>query len=351
MSKQSLLPILFLAFLTACAPGFESYPRQVVDGNIISKMPTDSPTTTTQATDLTFCSALSFEGIAWNESLTPTARRSLAIALSISGSFEGGAGWANITNNFDGMGLSAGLLNQTLGTGSLQPLLAEMDSDHETRFASAFSRAHLDSITGMIDTWKKSSGWKPQSLNLMSVDPEEVESRTTEIESPSAELRLQAVTPASQSVTWARKNLYLSGGDFVAAWKKELQILLARPEYVSLQIEAARRYHAKALEYLHRVGISDLRTYLLMFDIITQNGGIKETRFVEWEKKVKAQKLTTVPAKLKALVDIRLLDTKPEWRADVKSRKYTLIDGTGVVHGKSLNLPKSHCYGSADPVQ
>jgi hypothetical protein len=145
--------------------------------------------------------------------------------------------------------------------------------------------------------------------------------------------------------------LYLSNGSFNAAWKSELQTMLRKPAYISLQVEAARKYHTKAIQYMNRIGIYELRAYLLMFDFITQNGSIQETRFVEWEKLVKAQGLTNSTAKLKALVEVRLQDTLAKYRADTRIRKYALIDGTGTVHGSKVNLPKSFCYSAADAVQ
>ncbi len=334
-----MMAVGFAVQLTSCSSKFETPQAQLVTDEAITKVPDDAPTSTLPP-GLLFCSPLSFEGIAWSPTLNLTARRSLAIGLSISGGFEGREGWANITNNFDGMGLSAGLLNQTLGTGSLQPLLAEMEYSYPAEFAASFSPTHYKSIMGMIEDWKKATSWRPKNLGLTLSSIMDRDTENIEI----------ATTPADYSVLWARKNLYTSDGSFIPSWKKEIQNLISKPEYVSLQVEAARIYHKKALQYVDRVEITDLRTYLLMFDIVTQNGGIKESRFVEWEYKIKTAHLTTPESKLKALIDIRLKDTKPQWRSDVKKRKYTIIDGVGTVHGNTLNLPRMYCYDKADSI-
>jgi hypothetical protein len=337
----------FLSLL-ACSPGFETYPVQLVTQDAILQVPPGTPSESLNP-DLTFCSPLSFNGVAWNQALTLNARRALGIGLSISGSFEGSDGWENISNDFDGQGLSAGLLNQTLGTGSLQPLLAEMENGSPKEFNSSFSSAHLKSFASMLNTWKIATSWRPKSLELSMMEVTDRDAFVSEFASES-DLELMATTPAAQSAVWARKTLYSFNGSFISSWKSEIQTLLRKPPYVSLQVEAARRYHTKALEYLQRVGIHDLRAYLLMFDIVVQNGSISDAHFTQWDKKVKAQKLTTVVSKLKALVDIRVLDSKPAWQADVKSRKYTIIDGVGTVHGRKLNLPKSYCYSPTDPL-
>lgn len=336
---QIMVAIGFAAQLTSCGSKFETPQTQLVTDEAITKIPNDTPTSALPP-GLHFCSPLSFEGIAWSPALNLTARRSLAIALSISGSFEGSDGWANISNDFDGMGLSAGLLNQTLGTSSLQPLLAEMEHSYPAEFAASFSPAHYKSILSMIETWKKATSWRPKNLGLTLNNISDRDAESIEI----------ATTPADYSVLWARKNLYNSDGSFIPSWKKEIQNLLTRPEYISLQIEAARQYHKQALQYVDRVEISDLRTYLLMFDIVTQNGSIKESRFIEWEYKVRTARLTSTESKLKALIDIRLKDTKSQWRNDVKRRKYTIIDGVGIVHGKNLNLPRMYCFDNLDSI-
>src|ERR1700677_1324186 len=78
---------------------------------------------------LVICSPLDFTNVTWSGQLSPFQEQGLELGLNISGSFEGAAGWANLTNNFDGQGLSMGLLNQNLGQGSLQPLLIEMENN------------------------------------------------------------------------------------------------------------------------------------------------------------------------------------------------------------------------------
>ncbi|MBC7370564.1 MAG: hypothetical protein H7326_03310 [Bdellovibrionaceae bacterium] len=340
---RNLLGAVLALQLVSCAPALTSFPLQEVSNLGINKV---SDGGSSGLDPITFCSPLSFDGISWNQDLNLTERRSMALALSISGAFEGSEGWSNITNNFDGMGLSAGLLNQTLGTDSLQPLLAEMEFQNERDFNASFSSVHLQSILSMLDSWKAGTAWKPKSLSVMMAQVSDRDAIISE-----SEISEFSTTPHSASVAWAKNNLYQSNGSFIPTWKTEMQNLLSKPAYISLQVDAARRYHTKAMSYLQRIGIFELRAYLVMFDIVTQNGSIKESRFIEWAQKVKSQNLTSVASKLKLLVDLRLLDANPKWQADVRARKYTLIDGIGTVHGKSLNLTKSYCYAATDAIK
>jgi len=212
-------------------------------------------------------------------------------------------------------------------------------------FSGFFTKAHHKSIFSMIETWKKDSQWR-------SVDMESILNAVRDRDAlGDDEISVSMDPNNAQSVAWAKKTLYQKDGDFEQSWKSELQALLRAPAYVTLQIEAALFYHRTAISYLQRIGIWDLRSYLLMFDIVTQNGGISENRFQEWEEYVATHQLSDVVSKLKALVDIRLQDTNPRWRQDTKIRKYAIIDGGGVVHNINRDFQRTYCYKSTDPVE
>ncbi len=319
-----------------------------------------------------FCSPLSFQGVKWDSSLSGWARRSMSIGLSLSGSFEGGQGWKNLTNNFDGQGLSAGLLNQTLGTSSLQPLLAQLLKNSPEVFTASFGSSHRASIVGMVSSWQRATGYQPPTVKVVQgkaiveggggledgadvtssvLDRPEVGGGGKVFGEMQVSPYAAKATPASSSVDWAVANLYDSKGSFVPSWKSELRTMLGHPDYVSIQIRAAQKLHEKALKYVSRVKINDVRTYLLMFDIAVQNGGINESEFVEWEKVVKSKGLTQPATKLKALIDIRVRRVLTEWQKDVRSRKYAIIDGTGTVHGSARKLNTEYCYSNLDPIQ
>ncbi|HEV2865889.1 MAG TPA: DUF2272 domain-containing protein [Allosphingosinicella sp.] len=61
-------------------------------------------------------------------------------AVEITSTFETGkrGGFFGLTGNFDGQGLSFGLVNWTIGTGSLQPLLRVFASSHKDRWNAIF---------------------------------------------------------------------------------------------------------------------------------------------------------------------------------------------------------------------
>lgn len=272
--------------------------------------------------------ALDFSGVTWSDSLTVDDRKAIGIALNITGSYEGNTGWGNISDNFDGQGLSLGLLNQNLGQGSLQPLLIRMRDRHPEALKSLFSATHLKSLLGMLSQWEKGSKGLPEPRTLSILD----EPRDAE-----------ALSINSDSVQWAKDNLY-DGSSFDPAWKKELTALAEHPDYVSYQIATAEGYHQKALGYQARIGIKEFRAYLMLFDIVVQNGSLYEDDLTDYEAWVKANPKATSTAKLKKLVELRVRHVREQYKNDVRNRKNTIIDGTGTVHGEKRNLPKEYSY-------
>lgn len=273
------------------------------------------------------CSKLSFENVIWPAEIAGNDQIAFSLSLNISGSFEGRSGWSNLTNNFDGMGLSMGLLNQTLGTGSLQPLWIQMRDKHYNVMQAKFSSTHFQSVQSMLQSWDNRAG-----VQVSSVDEN------------SSRLDIgQALQPFSNSdsVTWAVNNLY-TGDEFKSSWKTELQNLAKAQEYVSIQISTAKKYHDKAKGYQKRIKMTSLRGYLVMFDFVVQNGGIDDDEFKEWDQKV--ANITGEKARLKALLEIRLRRVRPEYVGDVRARKQSIIDGTGVVHQTNRNYEKEFCF-------
>lgn len=304
-----------------------------------------------------YCSNLSFSGVTWNKSLTGYERRSLAIALSLSGSFEGTQGWKNLTNNFDGMGLSAGLLNQTLGTGSLQPLLANLQLRSPAAFQYVAS-SRRTSLLAMVASWKSSKGYTvPSALSKLMHDSD-VDVTSSKLDIPetddgfglSGKIEVSG-TAENSSVSWATANLYQSSGSFKPEWKTELANLMGHPAYVSEQISASEVLHHRAAGYVSRLGFSSLRSYLFMFDICVQNGGLNDSEFAELEADIKREGLKTETTILKRLLEIRLRRVLSQWRNDVRSRKTAIIDGTGTVHGSARNFPKQYCFSQVDPIK
>ena len=364
--------------LSACAPSgsignnsdfkSESDPENISgsipdggDGRVAPGAPTSPPPPGSNAPDLKFCSSLDFKGVQFPTSMSPAERRAFSVALTISGSFEGPNGWINITNDFDGMGLSAGLLNQTLGTASLQPVLLRARA-RDPRAFDVLSRDRRASLNGMLDRWQAARKFKIASAKSLAeeADPDLEESSRLDVDFGSQDrsaiefnkISVAAILSAAEqdSVEWARANLYQApprSSRFKEEWKSELQKLLATPAVRTEQVLAALQLHARAKQYSQRMGRKDLRHYLTMFDIAVQNGGLRTEEFERMETWARSRRWTDIE-RLKQLVEIRIERVRPQYMEDVRRRKYSLITGQGTVHGRLRRHETEACIRLSD---
>ena len=54
--------------------------------------------------------------------------------------------------------------------------------------------------------------------------------------------------------------------------------------------------------------------------------------------------------RLKKILEIRLTHVIEKYKNDVNSRKLSIINGAGVVHGSSRNYPKEYCFTSTEKI-
>ncbi len=288
------------------------------------------------------CSDLSFNQVEWPSNVSAKQLDAFALAMNITGSFEGHDGWSNIANNFDEQGLSLGLFNQNLGQGTLQPLMINYQQSTSNKMSSLFSTSQRSSITSMLNTWLAANG------GVLSKATAQTSVQTIPDTSPldknfDSQISQKASNAINQeSVDWAVAQLYL-GTEFKTEWKTALQNLSEDPKYVTLQIEAAINLHNKAMGYVTKYRFKTLYSYLFFFDIVVQNGGISsttESQYLTWEK---SNKTASEATKLLKLLEYRLLLVNSQYVADVRSRKTSIIKGTGTVHGSSRNYPVEYC--------
>ena len=299
------------------------------------------------------CSTLDFEKVTWPTDYSEADQIAFALAMNITGSFEGNSGWTNLSNNFDGQGFSMGILNQNLGQGTVQPLLIEMRDNHLSVLQSVMGASMLTSMLKMLSDWEASiaSSGEVEFLKVRDNFFEERALVSFSQENVDKFYSSRDVLPISnsKSVAWAKKTIYSDSKaiSFKPEWKSALKELAGNPAYVSLQIKAARYIHERAQSYRARLGWSQLRSYLYLFDIVVQNGSLKDKHFAAFEKWLVEQNRVTEEEQMLEMLEIRVKDVINKWQNDVLSRKKTVILGTGFVHGEDRNLPIEYCY---DPV-
>lgn len=292
------------------------------------------------------CSHLDFDGIQWPKSIDDREKDALALALNISGSFEGETGWVNLTNDFDGQGVSLGLLNQCLGQGSLQPLLIELEETDPVGLQTFLPETERASLEEMLKDWK-SRAFADLDVNLSqygfsSLDDEALIEPMTGKDP--IEFDKKKMSRNAESVAWAKKTLYVDGRIvFNPIWYAGLSILAGSAPYRSIQLEKALWLHQSALKLVRHFGFKQLRSYLFFFDIMVQNGGINDNILSSIDKSFSKKKGLDEIKKLTFILNTRLRFVKSRFRGDVGSRKRAIINGTGKVHGAYRDFNREYC--------
>lgn len=304
------------------------------------------------ATPMSICSKLDFNGVAWSPTLPEKHHVPFSLALNITGSFEGDDGWSNLSNNFDGMGFSMGLLNQNLGVGSLQPLFIAMRNRDLTTMKKVFAPANLSTLLDMLATWEKSAPASSEtsrdflrSYGFSDLDDPAVVAQELDLTVEQLEERIQtlAIDRNGASVDWAKKNVLKNDKDIKDDWVVQLKETSVTAIYRSLQAAAAESLHNQAMALFSTYKMTELRSYLFFFDIIVQNGGLPDAVLFKYNRFIKSYPKTTETARLKKILQLRLPYVRARFRHDVQSRKLSIINGTGKVHGSFRNYEKEFC--------
>lgn len=292
------------------------------------------------------CSKLNFSGLDWAAGIPSAHREALSLALNISGSFEGDHGWKNITGNFDGQGISFGLLNQNFGQGSLQPMWIKMYNRYRSQFAAQFNSTMLASMKTMLDRWNsyaRSATLKMEDYGYNELDDpylvaEDLGVPVEEIINVSSNL----LQKNQESVNWAKKT-FLSGSNIKSQWRTPLSNLAGSQGYRSIQVEQAQELHDEALVLVKQYKTTQLRAYLLFFDFVVQNGGIPATVFTKYSTWLRSNPSANEYNRLKKIIELRVALSNPKWQKDVRLRKNSILEGKGTVHGIKRDYNREYC--------
>lgn len=291
--------------------------------------------------NLKICSSLNFENVSWSADLSESHVNSYALAMSITGSFEGHNGWSNISNNFDGQGLSLGLFNQNFGQGSLQPLMIRLFQKDPEVYDLYFSSSQKNSLLDMLQDWDS-------QFVLSKPQPSRFDLDTSDLDKPSEDTPILSFKTAANnrdSVDWAVQTIYSNsaGTQFRSSWRAALRNLAEDPDYVTEQIAAAERINNKALRYMNEYNAKERRSYLFFFDIVVQNGGIQSSVKTAYEEEVRRRGITREYDRMVVLLEQRLKKVRTQFVEDVRSRKMSLLNGTGRVHQSNRNYANEYC--------
>jgi hypothetical protein len=164
----------------------------------------------------------------------------LELCVKVSGAFENGAGasYTALAGNFDGMGLSAGILQWNAGQGSLQPVVLNI---------------------GNAMGWDKAQTFFNSDIHHF------------------------AVLRPAEAVQWCLDNyIEVGGADVDPAAKKCWVEFLGQPESIAAQIQIAtngilRRAGLLAAKFCPDY-LGSTRVLSFFFDLVTQSGGMQNRR-------------------------------------------------------------------------
>jgi hypothetical protein len=224
--------------------------------------------------------------------------------LALTGAFETGTGFPDcfcgISGDFDGMGISFGVLQWNFGQGSLQPLLKEMIEQHPAVAHDVFG-PQLDALH-----------------TALGADKDELMAFARSVQHP---VKHTVFEP----------------------WRGLARTLGRTPEFQAIQARHASDKFQRGLQMCADHGLKSERAAALMFDIVVQNGSIGAVVRAQVQGDIKGlppglgadeRELRT----MEFVANRRAQAADPRWIDDVRSRKLCIARGEGTVHGINYDL-------------
>jgi hypothetical protein len=211
--------------------------------------------------------------------------------LQLTADFEG-HGFQTIAGNFDGAGLTWGIIGFTLQHGEIQNILTEVQQRFPALLDSAFGSLKNILLSQLGKTWPEQLQWS----NGISIGTNKVR-----VEEP---------------------------------WERAFATLGGEPDVQTIQLRRVNKYWDIAKSDTSRFQLRTEAGIALCFDIAVQNGGIandtEARRISTW--------INDNPGASERDVLIRIADvvaenSRPQYVEDVRKRKRTIAKGDGEVHG------------------
>lgn len=217
-------------------------------------------------------------------------------ALQLTADFEQ-HGFGKVAGNFDGAWLTWGIIGFTLKHGEIQRILGEVQLQHPELLQAAFGPLEAELLVAVNGSSAEQEAFGNRisiGRHRFKVEPE-----------------------------WAAA--FATLGDF--------------PQVQAIQLRGVDRYWRIARRDMERFGLDTELGAALCFDIAVQNGGID---FQTEDNSIRRRLAQNPPADEMArrtlIADVVAENSKPQWVEDVRSRKRTIAQGEGAVHGSSYRL-------------
>lgn len=217
-------------------------------------------------------------------------------ALGVTAAFEG-HGYSLAQGNFDGAGITWGIIGFTLGNGELGSLLTTIQQRDPQLLQDAFGDK-TDELLEML-TWSR-----------------------------------------ARRLAWADQiSLGKSKARLAQPWRGSFAQLGSAPEVQGIQRERVdTAYFAPARDTAAKFELSNELGIALVFDIHVQNGGINAGAAAEIADHLAVHSIANEQERRVIIANSVADNARPQYREDVRSRKLTLATGAGKVHGELFVL-------------
>lgn len=205
--------------------------------------------------------------------------------LPIIASFEG-TGYDGVVGNFDGCGITFGVIGFNIKQGSGISLLETL-----------FKKAPLDAYPLVGE-----SGWTPDWTSR-------------------------------NWINWANANTILGSAYVKPAVASKIKLLIGSEKGRKAQdAQAWEVYGQRAWFFCEQFGFTTYRQYLFALDTTVQQGGFRKNALEVWKKTNSLKEVGQYMASL----------ALPQWRNDVLQRRTSIATGVGIVHGRRRNYAQEY---------
>ncbi|MCA2508120.1 MAG: peptidoglycan-binding protein [Microcystis sp. M54BS1] len=231
----------------------------------------------------------------WKQLIAPELPSIQELCLQLTADFEG-TGFTKVVGNFDGAGLTWGIIGFTLSNGELGKILKEIHQRYPNLFEQAFGNLADDLLKILDKSLAEQKAWA-DSISLGS--------NKYKVKEP---------------------------------WNTAFETLGSFPEVQAIQIEQIQEYWDIAIRDAQKFNLQTELGLALCFDIAVQNGGIDSHESVEIQHKINQLQPTTEQDIRKIISNVVAEHSNPKWIEDVRKRKLTIATSQGKVHGANYEV-------------
>jgi len=210
--------------------------------------------------------------------------------LQVTASFEG-TQFTEVVGNFDGAGITWGIIGFTLSNGELGAVLTEIRSTHPAVFSAAFG---------------------------------ELEARIVEVIHSSHSEQIHFANSISLGSSKMR---------ILDVWAKAFEKLGSDPSAQEIQLQRTEKFFQIAERDRQLFDVQNELGLALCFDIAVQNGGIDSTERARIRAKINQNHPATQQDLRIIIANVVAENSRPRFIEDVRRRKLTIATAQGTVHG------------------